>query len=144
MKWYISIFADILYLLQAMYKDFSTAHIQIDKDFRATLSGYGCVGDIPENEISNKSPVSSLSKNLYNFLFGMDIYSIHPVHELFNFPYRLLETWHWRQLKEECLLQRAMYGVLEFFFWSYLLAERILIAVTLWQRGTWSSGAFLS
>ncbi|XP_022966270.1 probable serine/threonine-protein kinase PBL1 [Cucurbita maxima] len=42
---------------QAMYKEFSTANIQIDKDFSAKLSGYGCVGQIPtpETEISNNS-----------------------------------------------------------------------------------------
>ncbi|CAK7343572.1 unnamed protein product [Dovyalis caffra] len=37
---------------QAMYNEFSTANIQIDKDFSAKLSGYGCVGHIPETEIS--------------------------------------------------------------------------------------------
>ena len=47
--------------LQAMYNEFSTANIQIDKDFSAKLSGYGCVGQIPttETEISNNSVVSS-------------------------------------------------------------------------------------
>lgn len=40
---------------QAMYNEFSTANIQIDKDFSAKLSGYGCVGHIPEAEISNSS-----------------------------------------------------------------------------------------
>ncbi|XP_023517342.1 probable serine/threonine-protein kinase PBL1 [Cucurbita pepo subsp. pepo] len=42
---------------QAMYNEFSTANIQIDKDFSAKLSGYGCVGQIPtpETEISNNS-----------------------------------------------------------------------------------------
>lgn len=47
--------------LQAMYNDFSTANIQIDKDFSAKLSGYGCVGQVPtpESEISNNSVVSS-------------------------------------------------------------------------------------
>lgn len=46
--------------LQAMYNEFSTANIQIDKDFSAKLSGYGCVGHIPESEISNNSVVSKL------------------------------------------------------------------------------------
>ena len=36
--------------MQAMYNEFSTANIQIDKDFSAKLSGYGCVGHIPETE----------------------------------------------------------------------------------------------
>ena len=42
-----------------MYNEFSTANIQIDKDFSAKLSGYGCVGHNPEAEISNSSVVSS-------------------------------------------------------------------------------------
>ncbi|OVA17282.1 Protein kinase domain [Macleaya cordata] len=41
---------------QAMYNEFSTANIQIDKDFSAKLSGYGCVSRNPEAEISNTSP----------------------------------------------------------------------------------------
>ena len=44
-----------------MYNEFSTANIQIDKDFSAKLSGYGCVGHIPEIEISNNSVVSSFT-----------------------------------------------------------------------------------
>ncbi|KAM7265519.1 hypothetical protein ACFE04_003202 [Oxalis oulophora] len=47
---------------QAMYGEFSTANIQIDKDFSAKLSGYGCVAHIPESEMSNGSvAVASLS-----------------------------------------------------------------------------------
>lgn len=44
-----------------MYNEFSITNIQIDKDFSAKLSGYGCVGHIPapETEISNNSVVSS-------------------------------------------------------------------------------------
>ncbi|KAB5561805.1 hypothetical protein DKX38_006762 [Salix brachista] len=38
---------------QAMYNEFSTANIQIDKDFSAKLSGYGCAGHIPDTDISN-------------------------------------------------------------------------------------------
>lgn len=45
--------------LQAMYNEFSTANIQIDKDFSAKLSGYGCVGHIPEEEVSSNSTVSA-------------------------------------------------------------------------------------
>ncbi|XP_026388792.1 probable serine/threonine-protein kinase PBL1 [Papaver somniferum] len=41
---------------QAMYTEFSTANIQVDKDFSAKLSGYGCVTRNPEAEISNTSP----------------------------------------------------------------------------------------
>ena len=47
--------------LQAMYNEFSTANIQIDKDFSAKLSGYGCVGQLPEEEIPSSSSVSSLT-----------------------------------------------------------------------------------
>lgn len=47
---------------QAMYNEFSTASIQIDKDFSAKLSGYGCVGQIVESDISNSSvAVANLS-----------------------------------------------------------------------------------
>ncbi|KAK4253397.1 hypothetical protein QN277_010715 [Acacia crassicarpa] len=47
---------------QAMYNEFSTANIQIDKDFSAKLSGYGCVGHIPEEEVSsNSTAVGNLS-----------------------------------------------------------------------------------
>ncbi|XP_022874126.1 probable serine/threonine-protein kinase PBL15 [Olea europaea var. sylvestris] len=40
---------------QAMFHEFSTANIQIDKDFSAKLSGYGCISHIPETDISNTS-----------------------------------------------------------------------------------------
>lgn len=40
---------------QAMFHEFSTANIQIDKDFSAKLSGYGCISHIPETDISNSS-----------------------------------------------------------------------------------------
>lgn len=43
---------------QAMFHEFSTANIQIDKDFSAKLSGYGCISHIPETDIPNGSPVS--------------------------------------------------------------------------------------
>ena len=45
--------------LQAMYNEFSTVNIQIDKDFSAKLSGYGCVGLLPEADPSDISPVSA-------------------------------------------------------------------------------------
>nr|XP_043635832.1 probable serine/threonine-protein kinase PBL1 [Erigeron canadensis] len=41
---------------QAMFHEFSTANIQIDKDFSAKLSGYGCISHIPEADIPNNSP----------------------------------------------------------------------------------------
>ncbi|CAI0423803.1 unnamed protein product [Linum tenue] len=40
---------------QAMYNEFSAANIQIDKDFSAKLSGYGCVGQLPDTEIPSSS-----------------------------------------------------------------------------------------
>ncbi|KAL0375454.1 UNVERIFIED_CONTAM: Serine/threonine-protein kinase PBS1 [Sesamum radiatum] len=47
---------------QAMFHDFSTANIQIDKDFSAKLSGYGCISHIPEADISSSSAaVANLS-----------------------------------------------------------------------------------
>ncbi|KAK8709576.1 hypothetical protein V6N13_060591 [Hibiscus sabdariffa] len=48
---------------QAMYNEFSTANIQIDKDFSAKLSGYGCVGHILETEeiSANSLAVANLS-----------------------------------------------------------------------------------
>ncbi|MQL85799.1 hypothetical protein Taro_018323, partial [Colocasia esculenta] len=55
---------------QAMYNDFSTKNIQIDKDFTVKLSGYGCVSHSGELEISNTSaaaaniPVETLEKGL--------------------------------------------------------------------------------
>ena len=50
-----------LLCLQAMYNEFSTANIQIDKDFSAKLSGYGCVGHVPKEEISSSSSVRALT-----------------------------------------------------------------------------------
>lgn len=44
---------------QAMYNEFSTANIQVDKDFSAKLSGYGCVSYNPEVEILNTSSATA-------------------------------------------------------------------------------------
>lgn len=44
-----------------MYNEFSTATIQVDKDFSAKLSGYGCVSHVPESETSNSSALANLS-----------------------------------------------------------------------------------
>jgi hypothetical protein len=46
-------------ILQAMYSEFSTSNIQIDKDFTAKLSEYGCVGFNTE-EIPKASAVWSV------------------------------------------------------------------------------------
>ncbi|KAM3352290.1 hypothetical protein ACQJBY_023872 [Aegilops geniculata] len=46
---------------QAMYDDFSTSNMQIEKDFTAKLSGYGCVGFNSEEE---RSKVSVTATNL--------------------------------------------------------------------------------
>lgn len=44
---------------QAMYNEFSTANIQIDKDFSAKLSGYGCVTHNADTDISNTSTATA-------------------------------------------------------------------------------------
>lgn len=51
-----------------MYNEFSTVNIQIDKDFSAKLSGYGCIGLLPEADLSNASPVSKLDADLHIFV----------------------------------------------------------------------------
>lgn len=57
-----------------MFHEFSTANIQIDKDFSAKLSGYGCITNIQETEISCNSVVSSLiyccSNTAFSFIAG--------------------------------------------------------------------------
>ena len=50
-----------------MYDEFSTSNVQIDKDFTAKLSGYGCVGFNSEEERSKASVVSSFLKTLLKF-----------------------------------------------------------------------------
>ncbi|XXG39987.1 hypothetical protein AAC387_Pa01g0811 [Persea americana] len=55
---------------QAMYNEFSSTNIQIDKDFSAKLSGYGCVGHNPDTEFTNTSaaianlPLETLERGL--------------------------------------------------------------------------------
>ncbi|KAG9155313.1 hypothetical protein Leryth_021717 [Lithospermum erythrorhizon] len=47
---------------QAMFHEFSTANIQVDKDFSAKLTGYGCISHIPETDISTSaSALANLS-----------------------------------------------------------------------------------
>lgn len=48
-----------------MYNEFSTVNIQIDKDLSAKLSGYGCVGLLPETDLSDTSPVSGFKYKIY-------------------------------------------------------------------------------
>ncbi|XP_065007068.1 inactive protein kinase SELMODRAFT_444075-like isoform X2 [Musa acuminata AAA Group] len=40
---------------QAMYYEFSTSNIQVDKDFSAKLSGYGCASYNPDADVSDSS-----------------------------------------------------------------------------------------
>ncbi|XP_073009258.1 probable serine/threonine-protein kinase PBL1 [Typha latifolia] len=44
---------------QAMYNEFSTSNIQVDKDFSAKLSGYGCVVYNTDAEICNASTATA-------------------------------------------------------------------------------------
>ncbi|PKA60281.1 putative serine/threonine-protein kinase NAK [Apostasia shenzhenica] len=44
---------------QAMYHEFSSANIQVDKDFSAKLSGYGCMSYNPEADILNSSAATA-------------------------------------------------------------------------------------
>ncbi|XP_008788535.2 probable serine/threonine-protein kinase PBL1 [Phoenix dactylifera] len=44
---------------QAMYNEFSTSNIQVDKDFSAKLSGYGCVSHSTEMEITKSTAATA-------------------------------------------------------------------------------------
>ncbi|KGN58693.1 probable serine/threonine-protein kinase PBL11 isoform X2 [Cucumis sativus] len=71
---------------QAMYNEFSTANIQIDKDFSAKLSGYGCVGHIPDPEIPN-NPVIGASLSVETLERGL----LTPKSNVWSFGIVLLE-----------------------------------------------------
>ncbi|KAE8698030.1 B3 domain-containing transcription repressor VAL2-like isoform X1 [Hibiscus syriacus] len=78
----------------AMYNEFSTANIHIDKDFSAKLSGYGCVGHILETEdiSGNSLAVANLS----------NLDSRHPREE------RNLVKWSQPFLADDCRLSLIM------------------------------------
>lgn len=46
---------------QAMFSEFSTGYIQIDKDFSAKLSGYGCIGPISDEIATYSNGTGNLS-----------------------------------------------------------------------------------
>lgn len=108
---------------QAMYKQFSTANIQIDKDFSAKLSGYGCVALLPEADFSNALAVSG---NLS--VETMERGLLTPKSNVYSFGIVLLELltgrknmdtrrpkeernlvkWSWAFLADECRLSLIM------------------------------------
>lgn len=71
---------------QAMYNEFSTANIQIDKDFSAKLSGYGCASYNPDTEISNTS-TSSVNLSMETLERGL----LTPKSNVWSFGIVLLE-----------------------------------------------------
>lgn len=81
-----------------------------------------------------------LSRNLWI----ATLFSLHWTNYLLIlFLSRQLQTFRWRLWREDCLHQRAMYGVLELFFLSYSQAGGILMCATQRKRETWWNGAAL-
>ncbi|KAJ1285982.1 hypothetical protein BS78_03G319000 [Paspalum vaginatum] len=71
---------------QAMYSEFSTSSIQIDMDFTAKLSEYGCVGFNTEEKISN-APMSAANLSVETLEKGL----LTPKSNVWSFGVVLLE-----------------------------------------------------
>jgi hypothetical protein len=68
-----------------MYDDFSASNIQIEKDFTAKLSGYGCVGFNSEEERSSASMVSPCLKTIVEVLVTSCLNTSHGIILFYRF-----------------------------------------------------------